>query len=309
MWNWRRVFEDLGTHEQCVQFAEDRGLVPTLKMCTQHKVPMKVTKENGQLGRFRCRKAGCRTKPVSRAKGTWFENARLALVFIFQVMYAFSQDMSYNSTKNEVSSRDHDTVLSDSTINDWFNYCREVVTQYEIDHYQNAAGKIGGLDKVVQIDESKFGKRKYNRGRQIEGHWVIGMIEDGSDDLRLEVCPDNSRTAEALVPLIQKHVEVGSVIHTDFWRAYDCLPEYGYVHKKVNHSDPTNKFVAPDGTHTQRIESQWRNLKKRFRCKQNKNDFEDWMIESVWRRRIYVNHLDPYEELIKAIKYVFKDKL
>lgn len=46
-------------------------------------------------------------------------------------------------------------------------------------------GKIGGPGKVVQIDESKFGRRKYNRGRHIEGHWVIGMLEDGSDDLRL----------------------------------------------------------------------------------------------------------------------------
>jgi len=30
------------------------------------------------------------------------------------------------------------------------------------------------------------------------------MIEDGSDDLRLEVCPDNVRSAEVLIPLIKK---------------------------------------------------------------------------------------------------------
>lgn len=89
------------------------------------------------------------------------------------------------------------------------------------------------------------------------------MIEDGSDDLRLEVCPDNVRSADILVPLIQKHVQEGSIIHTDFWRAYQCLPEHGYIHKRVNRNDNINKFVAPDGTHTQRIESQWRGLKKK----------------------------------------------
>ncbi|XP_020715189.1 uncharacterized protein LOC110118226 [Ceratitis capitata] len=99
-------------------------------------------------------------------------------------------------------------------------------------------------------------------GRRVDGHWVLGMVEDGSEDIRLEVCPDNARSAEVLIPLIRKHVVEGTTIHTDCWKAYDCLKDYGYVHRKVNHSDPENPFVAPDGTHTQRIESQWRVIKR-----------------------------------------------
>ena len=37
---------------------------------------------------------------------------------------------------------------------------------------------IGGPGKRVQIDESKFGKRKYNRGRRVEGQQVFGGIEE-----------------------------------------------------------------------------------------------------------------------------------
>ena len=32
----------------------------------------------------------------------------------------------------------------------------------------------------MEIDESKFGKRKYHRGRSVDGHWVFGGIEQGS---------------------------------------------------------------------------------------------------------------------------------
>jgi len=40
--------------------------------------------------------------------------------------------------------------------------------------------KIGGEGKVVQIDESLFGKRKYHRGHHVEGQWVFGGIEEDS---------------------------------------------------------------------------------------------------------------------------------
>ena len=36
---------------------------------------------------------------------------------------------------------------------------------------------IGGKDIVVEIDESKFGKRKYNRGKHIDRIWVLREIE------------------------------------------------------------------------------------------------------------------------------------
>ncbi|XP_039968132.1 uncharacterized protein LOC120779830 [Bactrocera tryoni] len=111
-------------------------------------------------------------------------------------------------------------------------------------------------------------------GRSVEGHWVLGMIEDGSDDLRLEVCPDNVRSAEVLIPLIKKHVAPGTTISTDCWKAYDGLANHGYEQRKVNHSDPDNPFVAVDGTHTQRIVSQWRVIKSFF-ARDNHNSPEN----------------------------------
>lgn len=111
------------------------------------------------------------------------------------------------------------------------------------------------------------------------------------------------------MPLIQKHVEVGTTIHTDCWRAYDCLNEHGYIRKKVNHSDPDNPFIAEDDTLTLlRIESHWRAV-KRFFMKDNYNNpesFADVITEYLWRRNVYKYKKDPFLEMLKAIKHVNK---
>ena len=59
---------------------------------------------------------------------------------------------------------------------DWYNFIRDVCAQYFLDHPTT----IGGDGVEVEIDESKFGRRKYHRGRYVEGHWVFGEAEAAS---------------------------------------------------------------------------------------------------------------------------------
>lgn len=68
-----------------------------------------------------------------------------------------------------------------------------------------------------------------------------------------------------MLPIISRHIEPGTIIRTDMWKAYENLEELGFQHKIVNHSDKQNPFVAEDGTHTNRIESSWRPAKDYFR--------------------------------------------
>ena len=63
--------------------------------------------------------------------------------------------------------------ICNQTIVDWYNFCREVCDCILFEDNE----KIGGLGKTVEIDESKFGKRKYHKGRKVEGQWVFGGIE------------------------------------------------------------------------------------------------------------------------------------
>ena len=41
---------------------------------------------------------------------------------------------------------------------------------------------LGGVNSdgqpiIVEIDESKFGKRKHNKGKRVDGVWVVGGVE------------------------------------------------------------------------------------------------------------------------------------
>ena len=53
--------------------------------------------------------------------------------------------------------------------------------------------KLGGEGVEVEIDESKFGKRKYNRGRIVEGPWVFGGVDKISGDFFMVTVPKRDK--------------------------------------------------------------------------------------------------------------------
>jgi hypothetical protein len=37
--------------------------------------------------------------------------------------------------------------------------------------------EFGGTGNIIGVDERNFGKRKYNKGRRVEGAWDFGDLE------------------------------------------------------------------------------------------------------------------------------------
>jgi transposase-like protein len=84
--------------------------------------------------------------------------------------------------------------------------------------------KIGGNGSMVEIDESKFGKRKYYRGYRVEGVWVLGLIEKiVLKRLRLLTLKDRSKIT--LTDLI-KNSRKDTIIYTDCCKGYYGLDKY-----------------------------------------------------------------------------------
>ena len=141
--------------------------------------------------------------------------------------------------------------------------------------------RLGGEGKIVEIDESKFGKRKYNRGKHVEGTWIFGGIERDSNGMFMVTV--NNRKSETLIPIIRKYIKPGTTIFSDYWKAYDCLPEYGYIHGKVNHS---KEFKSAVGVCTNRIESTWRAMKAslpRYGTTTTRISRSTWFVRTIWR--------------------------
>lgn len=140
------------------------------------------------------------------------------------------------------------------------SYIVKIAADYGlIDKYSFAGGLDANGDPiVVEIDESKFGKRKYHSGHRVEGVWVVGGVEK-TNDRKLFLITVPRRTEEVLMHIIKTFVKPGTLIHTDGWRAYRAISRQvgnqgeslGYQHQVVNHSEG---FRASDGTHTNTIE-------------------------------------------------------
>jgi transposase-like protein len=123
--------------------------------------------------------------------------------------------------------------LEKHTACDWFRCCREEVSRF----VRSESEMIGGVGKVIEVDESKFGRRKYRRSRYVKGQWVFGGVERGSGRTFLETV--NDRSAETLIELIKKWIRPGTTLVTDCWAAYRSLPDEGFNHLRVNQGSST----------------------------------------------------------------------
>ncbi|XP_044167485.1 uncharacterized protein LOC122951546 [Acropora millepora] len=162
--------------------------------------------------------------------------------------------------------------------------------------------KIGGPGKLVQIDESKIGKRKYHRGHVVEGQWVFGGIEEDSRKSFIETV--ENRTEETLLNLIREWVAPGTVIVSDGWKAYANLWKHGYIHKTVNHSI---EFVNKEGFHTNKIEGHWRQMKAKLPTHGRKKEhYSSYLAEFKWR---YVHRgEDLWKVFLDDVKRIYQFK-
>lgn len=108
-------------------------------------------------------------------------------------------------------------MLNPATCNDWANFCRQVC----IDPVNTQVRPIGGPDKFVEIDESLFSKKKYNRGMPRPEQWVFGGVERGTG--RCFMVPVKQRNADTLIPIITEYILPGTTIISDKWKAYNHL--------------------------------------------------------------------------------------
>ena len=72
---------------------------------------------------------------------------------------------------------------------------------------------MGGVDRIVQIDECLALKRKYNRGRFKPEIWLFEGIDILTQKAFLVIVSDRKR--ETLFPILSDKIMQNLIIHTD----------------------------------------------------------------------------------------------
>ncbi|KAB0794474.1 hypothetical protein PPYR_11313 [Photinus pyralis] len=283
----REFYSIIATEETAVRFLQQHGLLqsedetdPCLR-CGSVMVQKRKRDRNGEFRPvFRCPRKGCQTTRSVRSGNRFFHytdlnnklHCNLSLCAILEIVYYFLMD-----TTIEVASAH--TGRSTHTLVDWYTMCREVCSS--VISVRSRGRLHGTINDPVQIDESRFaGRRKYNRGRllngdqaaesddsdadvennrnhgrRIDGPWVFGLATKA--EVRYFVV--QRRDQATLLAIIQREVEMGSVIHSDEWPAYRQLQALGYQHSTVNHQQ---NYIDPDsGANTQLVERRWLDAK------------------------------------------------
>lgn len=327
LWNYDRLFNILyGQHDRdqnktrILEWLKDAQLLPETRNCPTCRRRMQLensSRESDPLNqdtclglRFRCNNRSHPRLSRTLAQNTIFERNNMRLDKVIRLIYHFAMKDNYDRVCRELFNGEKGT--SRESISDMFSYLREVC-MIALDHSFDSA-KLGGPGHVVEIDEMKIGRRKYNVGRVVEGNWVLGLIDvcpDGCGcetrgQLRLEICPNNSRNAPTLEALILKHVEPGTTIMTDGWAAYWGLERLGYNHLDVNHSE---NFVDPTTwATTNKIESQWRSLRRRLsRGGVTAGNLADHLCEYLFFQECQrkPEYVDPFGELLKWVAFTY----
>ena len=239
---------------------------------------------------WRCSNKSC-NKKTSIRQDSWFAKSHLTIDKIIKLTYYWVYKFPQQQVSHELR------IDSGHTTVDWYNFCRDIC----IDILEKDNDQIGGPGKEVEIDESKFGKRKYHRGKRVDGVWVFGGIERDSKLCFMTTVSD--RSAATLIPIIKKFIKPGTTILSDCWKAYSCLKDEGYLHLTVNHSV---EFKSKEtGACTNTIESSWNAVKKSLpKSGTQKQFYDSYLVEYCIRKKYLKDANDKFKTFIQLIKRV-----
>ena len=282
------VFND---HAMAIESLKDIGLIRRTMQCSccGRDMVWSQRSDSSDGFRWRCQRrvAGARcNRSTAIRHDSWFQRSNLTLQEIMLLTYDIVCREPATNIKNEY-------CFSSHTVADWGMFCRETMLVY----LEGCSVKIGGPNKTVEIDESKFGRRKYHKGHPVKGQWVFGGVERESGETFL--VPVKDRTADTLMAIIRDWIEPGTKVISDCWGAYRDLGTQGYIHQTVNHSI---HFVDPNtGAHTNTIEGTWHQVKVFLGQYNRGEDYEFHLAQYMFAARCKAQGVPPFTQLLHLV--------
>ncbi|KAG0419590.1 hypothetical protein EQH57_0469 [Dictyocoela roeselum] len=207
-----------------------------------------VSRKSNKKTIVRCRAKNCRYEsPIY--KSLLLYNRKIDIVTIYSIIFYWVNNMDINIISAIIGISENTTREIIVTLSCIYK------SKFESDYL-----KLGGIGKIVECDESKFGKRKNNKGKVVDGVWVFGIVERSSKR-KIYLSTIKNKKSPELLQIIYKKVFFGTSVYTDCFQSYNSIEKSVYDHENVNHSE---NFVDPiTGVHTQTIEANWSAIKRK----------------------------------------------
>jgi transposase-like protein/predicted RNA-binding Zn-ribbon protein involved in translation (DUF1610 family) len=283
--DFRILFPD---EETCVVRLSQFGVFYESFQCTSCGRAMRKIETKGV---FRCPSKRCGHREFSIRKGTFFYGSALKCVDILRLGHLWLCQVHRDSAALL-------TGHSPNTVTAFFKHFRQLVSS----SLTEEDSVIGGPGIVIEVDETKLGKRKYHRGHRVEGAWVLVGIER-TEEARVFLVPVEDRSANTLTEVLSRHVRPGSIVYTDCWKGYSGTEaELEVVHETVNHSQ---FFKDPDTqVCTNKAEGLNNALKIRI-CPRNrvKSGLTEHLAEFIWRKKYKPDLWTGFIETLRDVHY------
>ena len=164
-WTYDDLTENLPTNkENLITWLMDEKLMASSRKWSKCSNNMKLVQcvDKSDSFRWECRKqktwrSNRHFHSISICEGSWFAESNMTLEEIMKFTYWWTQGLTQKQIKIQLRIGDHTAV-------DWASFSRETC---EVTTTQKSE-KLGGPTKIVQIDESKIGHRKYHKGHMLK---------------------------------------------------------------------------------------------------------------------------------------------
>lgn len=284
----RQFYSLFSSEDVCIGFLLENNVFYNTMVCVQCNSQMKLYISSLS---FRCTTHSCKGRRLTIKIHTFFYGSHLKCLEILELGFLWLNGISVS---HAITMTGH----SSKTVALFYKHFRQLVSS----SIEEEDVVIGGPDVVVEIDETKLGKRKYNRGHRVEGVWVLVGVERTSERKLFAVHVEN-RSSVTLNRIICEHVIPGSIINTDMWRGYSDLENLGYQHFSVNHSVAFKDDVT--GACTNTVEGTNNALKMKIPVRNRVADnIDQHLFEFIWRRK---NNDSLFVAFIKCLRDIHYD--
>jgi len=255
-WLWRNRHSEDGLHAHCPKCDQERAF--------------ERYETSQQRQSWTCTGCGYHLHPTA---GTIFHKSSTSLHLWFYAMYLMT------STRCGISAKQLERELG-VTYKTAYRMS-QLIRQRLMS--QDAKPFKGG--QPVEVDETYIGgeQRGIGSGRPGAGSnkaIILGLVQRKGRVAAVTV-PNVKRLT--VMPIVQERILPRSTVYTDYYHVYRNLPEMGYTHARINHSEKV--YVSGD-VHTNTIEGFWSLVKRGLDGVfhgVSKKHLQGYLNEYVWR--------------------------